>query len=290
MALSCALMFCLLSESIISKSGLLFISICLKCTFESIDYHTYLANVLPQNAKYDDTIGGGRFHNPGAGAFSYHSGHDFLAEQDINAGQEIFCEYSEHWLDTREGTFADHVPRFDDFEKGAKALQSIYRKIIQKSIEFVASDEILGLVKEIASKHNRRIASTLPNTMEALSVIVEKIKMSESSSMEDIAKFLAENTVEKRDTSWILENGICMENIRPGISNIEHAGRGAFAQDHIAMGAIVSPGPLLNIIDKDLLNMHEYYEEEDHYEVYTKQLLLNYCEYPMVQFSLMFIP
>mmetsp|Transcript_4976 Transcript_4976/g.7341 ORF Transcript_4976/g.7341 Transcript_4976/m.7341 type:complete len:671 (-) Transcript_4976:204-2216(-) len=247
-------------------------------TFGSMcNYHTYLANVIPQNAKYDDTIGGGRFSNPGAGAFSYHTGHDFHAELDINAGQEIFCDYGETWLDTREGTFADHVPREDDFNKGAAALKSIHRNLIKKDIEFEASDEILGLVKSIASKHNDRIASTLPNTMEALGEIVEKIKTRGSDSIEDIAKFLAENTIEKRDTSWILENGICMENIKPGISNIEHAGRGAFAQNHIAMGAIVSPGPLLNIVDKDLLNMYEYNEEEAHFELFTKQLLLNYC-------------
>jgi hypothetical protein len=73
---------------------------------------------------YDDTILN-RFSDPGAGAFSYYEGQKFLATREIRAGEELFTNYGENWLDTREGTFADKIPRKDDYVKAAQILSRL---------------------------------------------------------------------------------------------------------------------------------------------------------------------
>ncbi len=256
------------------------------------DFHTYLANVIPENAKYDDTLGE-RFTNPGAGAFSYHTGHDFHSTTHISAGDEIFCDYGENWLDRRSGTFADSVPRYDDFEIAAKAFLEIVKNIRESHLEL--TDGVLNLLKNVSTMFNQRAASVFPVTKdlfhEIMTIILQRSEDSDDENIGDIAKLLAKKiTIVNRDIPWILENGICMEKIRPGISTIPGAGRGAFAQEFIPKGTMVSPVPLLNIIDRDLLNMYRYDDDDDDEkeeeeeegkgpvsELIGKQLLLNYC-------------
>ena len=52
------------------------------------NYHAYLYNVKPKHEIYDDTITPQK--SPGIGAYSYHAGYKFFANQDIPAGEEIF--------------------------------------------------------------------------------------------------------------------------------------------------------------------------------------------------------
>ena len=73
---------------------------------------------------YDDSILN-RFRDPGAGAFSYYEGQTFLATRGIRAGEEIFTNYGETWLETREGTFADKIPRKVDYVKAAKMVSRL---------------------------------------------------------------------------------------------------------------------------------------------------------------------
>ena len=81
--------------------------------------------------KYQHTIGGyddavlNRFTDPGAGAFSYYEGQKFLATRRIQPGEEIFTDYGETWLDTREGSFADKIPRKEDYVNAAKIVSRL---------------------------------------------------------------------------------------------------------------------------------------------------------------------
>ena len=45
--------------------------------------------IQPGISEYDDTILN-RFKDPGSGAISYHSGRNFEASRDIEAGEELF--------------------------------------------------------------------------------------------------------------------------------------------------------------------------------------------------------
>lgn len=67
----------------------------------------------------------------------------------------------------------------------------------------------------------------------------------------DLPFYLAKSNLERCDTDWIRNNGICIEKIRPAKSTIPDAGRGAFAQMSMETGDIIVPAPLLNIPNKD---------------------------------------
>jgi hypothetical protein len=84
-----------------------------------------------------------------------------------------------------------------------------------------------------------------------------------------------------RDQAWLLEHGNCADHLREGVSTIRQAGRGAFATRDLPKDAVVSVMPLVQIVNKAVLEM--YYLKE----IKTKkleqrrrrsyQLLINYC-------------
>ena len=99
-----------------------------------------------------------------------------------------------------------------------------------------------------------------------------------------------------RTLEWLAENGMCMDNIKPGPSSIPYAGRGAFANRDIKEGKLVAPVPLIQLSDETILDLHtltlaEYNSEEvnddeaepetmlvrDSNEIQGIQLLMNYC-------------
>jgi hypothetical protein len=68
-----------------------------------------------------------RFTDPSAGSFSYHTGFYYKATRKIKAGEELFANYGEKWLDYREGTYADLVPREEEFETGGEILHKLFQ-------------------------------------------------------------------------------------------------------------------------------------------------------------------
>ena len=75
-----------------------------------------------------------------------------------------------------------------------------------------------------------------------------------------------------RSSEWIRSNGMCLESLLVGKSNIPQAGQGGFAQHLIPKGEIVVPAPTLHIMDRDVLMRFD----SDGTEL-GPQLLLNYC-------------
>ncbi len=63
--------------------------------------------------------------SPGVGAYSYHSGYMFKSTRDIKAGEELFANYGEEWLDGR-GTSKgfNRIPRKTDFDDAGKILKT----------------------------------------------------------------------------------------------------------------------------------------------------------------------
>lgn len=98
-----------------------------------------------------------------------------------------------------------------------------------------------------------------------------------------------------RKIEWLKQYGRCMDNIRPGPSTIQNAGRGAFATRKISEGGLVAPVPLVHIPDSVIFDMHEltltdegdYMRESD--DVVHRQLLLNYV-YGHPESSMVFYP
>jgi len=86
---------------------------------------------------------------------------------------------------------------------------------------------------------------------------------------------IAETTLEKRDVTWIRENGLCIDNISPGKSTLPQAGQGAFATRFMPLGDIISPAPLLQIMNSDHMLIHD--EELTDESYIGTQMLVNYC-------------
>ena len=85
---------------------------------------------------------------------------------------------------------------------------------------------------------------------------------------------LNDGTVWKRTVSDLRQFGYCLDNIAPGTSLIEHAGRGAFATRDLEQGSVIAPVPLLSLSRSSLEILKE---RQDGTVEKSTQLLLNYC-------------
>jgi len=241
------------------------------------NYHTYLYNVGHLQAGYDDSLAN-RFTDPTSGSFSYYNGQVFFAERDLEAGEEIFANYGTEWLESREGYSADAVPREEDFETAATIVRELKTAWDAaggiKNIEY----NVLGMVKNIASLINERVANILPKSGDELEHLTND---PEGNAIE---MKLALSTTRQRDVEWIEKYGMCVDTIVNKKSTIPKAGRGAFAARNIKAGSLIIPAPLLQIADRSALDMYRTVRDEhtgeltpDGDEVVGFQLMLNYC-------------
>lgn len=70
--------------------------------------------------------------DPTAGSFSYHEGFLFAATQDIQAGEELFVNYGESWMETRSGTYVDLIPRKSDYVAAGKIMHRLIEPIAEQ--------------------------------------------------------------------------------------------------------------------------------------------------------------
>jgi hypothetical protein len=86
---------------------------------------------------------------------------------------------------------------------------------------------------------------------------------------------------------WLRTHSMCLDNLRPGPSRIDHAGRGVFAARFIDQGDVVAPVPVLPLLRQSLqITRHKQKKDE---VWHSQQLLLNYC-YGHPDSSLLFFP
>ena len=97
----------------------------------------------------------------------------------------------------------------------------------------------------------------------------DEVLVDYGSAWEAEPRKIPEMTKPFRPVQWLKENGICLDHIRPGLSNLPHAGRGAFATRDLAQGTIVAPVPLVPIHGRVGVTLGNNRSSE--------QLLKNYC-------------
>lgn len=85
---------------------------------------------------------------------------------------------------------------------------------------------------------------------------------------------LNDGTAWKRTVLDLRQFGYCLDNIIPGRSLIEHAGRGAFATRDLEQDSIIAPVPLLSLSKSSLEILKQ---RQDGTVEKATQLLLNYC-------------
>jgi hypothetical protein len=174
----------------------------------------------------------------------------------------------EHWFNTRPeamGTvpFERSFKKVDKFLKRFKKLRGKYQR--SNNPDFT---EDLWEAVSFIHLYESRNTNALPRTYKDL----------QSALLVGSAESFLPYSVKSID--WLNEHGRCMDNIRPGKSTIEQAGRGAFSSRFIPEGGLVAPGPLLHIPNRTALNMYEmdpYTGLRDTNRQIGMQLILNYC-------------
>ena len=254
------------------------------------NYHPFLVNFghHGNGQRYDDTMAS-RFTDPEAGAFSYHTSFAMGSSRDIEAGEELFADYGEGYLNERsheDENVYRLIPREEDYEQAAQVCKNLSQL---KSVPQDAAEAIQTAVRGLT---NERVASLLPKDA---STYAKYRRM----DLEQIGFDLAWGTVERRSIDWIVENGKCLDGrFEVRQSSIPKAGHGAFATQRIAKGEMIVPTALLHVADKELLNIYNrtidpatgeimkrplekdpetgrYTTQED--KPIGKQMLMNYC-------------
>ena len=234
---------------------------------------------------YDETT------SPGRGAFTLYHNLTLIAVDKITAGSEIFLDFGAEYSGYDDTTKAN----IDDYRKMDEAIEKML-EFFNKHAESIgekAADEVYQFMKKdvLALTAEERAAaarSLLPSTYHGLQEIIDK-GGSALTSYPSVVK----------DVDWLKNNAYCQDNLVVGVTQIEHAGRGAFAKREMKKGEVVSPMPLVALnYGRDALTMVEYRNEngeevDSDYEGATKkvktQQMLNYMlEHP--QSSVLFFP
>ena len=99
----------------------------------SSNYHTFLKNIRPNDSEYDDTITPRSSGSPGIGAYSYYQGQSFHTSRDIEAGEEIFADYGEDYLEFRQ--HLHKVPRREDHMHAGRFLLNLLQGLESDQID-----------------------------------------------------------------------------------------------------------------------------------------------------------
>ena len=111
----------------------------------------------------------------------------------------------------------------------------------------VENDRQASVIADAVSVFDSRTSSLLPKTKSSLEVIIREIQ-GKNMTIEQSKSLIARNNLLKHDMTWIRNNGICLEKLRPGPSTINGAGRGAFSQVVIKQNEISRDFELLEVV------------------------------------------
>ncbi len=219
-----------------------------------------------------------RFTDPEAGASTNYHNVFFEAKQDVLAGTELFVPYGDLWFNERQETLGI-IPLSYDYEEADKILSRFVSIFGRDGKSEAAKDFWLLLSEALFIGKGDRIHAALPK------------------NFDDITRALDTGTAryslpdQRRSLDWLAENGRCLDNIRPGKSQIPQAGQGAFASRHVSNGAVITTSPVVHFKRTAL----EIFKSKDMNQVMTEtwyegmQLMWNYC-YGHPQSSLVLFP
>lgn len=224
-----------------------------------------LKHRYPEKAPYQDSLVN-RYHDPGAGAFSYSRGREFTVLRDVDAGDELFLSYGYCEHDDRVPSWTENIFMPPDFDEAAR-LVSKQVAHPDRSILFTKDSEELIVPPNTTSL----VAALLPQNRQEFEHIQSNV---DTNDLEALALFLAVyKGLNTKTVDEIRRDGMCMERMKPGTSTIPQAGQGGFAQFPIRKDEMIVPSPVLHIMDKDVLALFNTSTDER----IGMQLLVNYC-------------
>jgi hypothetical protein len=216
-----------------------------------------------------------RGRDPGAGGSTlYHDIH-FVAQQEIEAGAEIFVQYGDSWFEDRDDLGA--VPLSGDYRRAKTVLTNFLKQVDGDTDSELARD--IWEVVLVALGGESRTGAAIPKNISKIEHVLET----------GTAESSVPNRV--RSTEWLEENGRCLDNIRPGLSTIKQAGRGAFATRKMQKGQVIAPIPMVHVRRRHM----DVYDSQnvDVYDGFVtwegQQLLANYV-YGHPESSLLLFP
>ena len=223
------------------------------------NYHPGLVNVDLLAARSTPLLD--RRVSPGAGSISDFANTSFRSTQFIEAGEELFISYGEHWMDSRESF--QEVPLERNYEHVDIVAGSLY-SLLNVENSSIPRRWISQLVTTLQSYgiENRRtkMALNFINNYDKLSHVIQR-------------NGTARSTVTKRSQEWFEHNGFCQDNIYLNRSTIPHAGNGAFARRFIGKGTTVIASPLV-ASPRSLFEMN--YTKQESHPINKLQLMINY--------------
>jgi len=176
--------------------------------------------------------------DPGIGAFTPYHNLQVTTTKNISAGMELFSSYDYFTDEDRRGLVGDFFQLMEDnldigLDKFSIFWDFLSRYYDEDSIPLPKFEEIEG---EFGGETNEKSC---------------------------------ENHVWQYPLEWLEENGICIDNLKPGPSTIPQAGRGAFSTRFVSKGSIVTSSPLFFLCEKDDFLYKVKGREQ-------KQLMINY--------------
>lgn len=195
-----------------------------------------LKNIESTHGSVYDTAGLHRSKDPGAGAFSPYHSSKTVATTEIPAGGELFAEYGFEWIPDIPGaviTIHEHMDEADEF--------------LEEYAEWIKSHDL----SEELTQGLWNLTVNFPVTSPVMTniprqpwdTVVEKIGKEES-----VVRYFLRKEGE-RSLEWLQEHGKCQDHIKPGLSTIPQAGRGAFASRDLPKGTVVGYSPLIHMAD-----------------------------------------
>jgi len=223
----------------------------------AINCNLALINVDKLEPEYDD-LGLHRSKDPGAGAFSPYNNSTTFATHPIPAGGELFKFYGDEWFRTREQSFPG-LPLSEDYP-AAEALaesfdQHIERPLRQRGISSDVHRDLWSLVTS-STTVGTRLGSRTNRALQAADY--DQLPLVRARGLRAVYQPSATRALEELE-----RRGRCIDTLKPGISTLPQAGRGAFANRFLRANSTVTGTPLLFAHSGDFLKMYRGYWFDD---------------------------
>ena len=205
-----------------------------------------------QGSQFDEIVDRS---NPAAGAFTpYHSAPTVVSVDQVEPGQELFAAYGDEWIPwipgvavTKQENFAKADELMQQFEEWieqheapnsptkGELSQELLEGMWRFMVDFPQSSPSLSVLPKEWNHDNLQKAAKKEKRRE---LEQEQIKSPSSEHWEKRGKVSIE---------FLQQEGKCQDHIRPGISTIPNAGRGAFATRDLPKGTVVGYAPLVHV-------------------------------------------
>ncbi|KAG7360202.1 SET methyltransferase domain containing protein [Nitzschia inconspicua] len=204
-------------------------------------------------SKFDEVVD--RIDSPGAGAFTpYHSARTIVRVDQVLPGQELFASYGEEWIPWIPGVAVTQEANFD----AADELMHEFEEWIEEHEN--PDCPTRGELTEELLQAMWKFMVEFPQSSRKLSVIPKEWSRErmKKATLIETQRYLGQSEVESPSREYwtnkgrvsldfLRENGKCQDHIRPNVSSVPHAGRGAFATRDLPKGTVVGYSPLVHV-------------------------------------------